>query len=344
MPINIASRYRYVLSLCALLCLAVLSGCDQPETPGEQPSAPIAEPISDLTRQAWNHYHINGVDIISQPVACIALCKQTITRLIQSPTQELLDTARSQIKTCKETYLATKLFTAANQATQNKLVQLHQRINSTLEMPGFVDSVKSYPYSGIVNDTSIALSKKTLISEHGTADSDTISLGFSVIEFLLWGEHLYDDSIEPRSLESLTAISAWPPQAVKLGLNELDISEHANNRRRRYLELALLILESDLNQLATVWNKNTLPPLNKAAAAPIKQNIINHLSRNLDTVTLDVLLPLFTDSTTSDGQLAATPFSQWLGIANDESFNLLLNDATPVATKQKSLASLIKAI
>lgn len=329
------------LCLVATLTLFGLYGCEQPTQ--EQPTnadTPPPEPISDLTRDAWNDYHIHGVDIFSQPVECIADVKKSITQLIQEPDEALLDTARSYVSSCRDTYRKTLFFIASNQQAQQQLTELHQRINAPLEMPGFIDSVKDYPFSGIVNDMSMPLTKDALLEQHGLTDPSDVSIGFSVLAFLLWGETIYDEQHEPRPISSFIAASKWQSEEIAMGLDELDINEHPNNRRRKYLELTALILESDLNQLATTWNKNTLPPLNKSVADPLREKIKAQTAENISAFAIETKLPLFADSALAGDELAATHFSQWLEIHTHEQFQLLLDQEVPPASKQKALLAI----
>ena len=49
--------------------------------------------------------------------------------------------------------------------------------------PGFIDSIKNYPYSGIVNDSTIEIAPDVLKAQHMITDPSEISLGFHVLEY-----------------------------------------------------------------------------------------------------------------------------------------------------------------
>ncbi|MCG8316411.1 MAG: hypothetical protein MI976_24635 [Pseudomonadales bacterium] len=348
------SNVRLMILLLGVLA-AMLSGCEQqndsPRTQPAQPSTPEPIPVSDQIRQSWNHYHIHGVHVFAQPVACIAKLKVTIRKLIEvserSPNQEHLDSSRQELNNCRQLYQQTQLFVAANNQTQSALNHLHQRIGAPLEMPGYIDAIDSYPYSGIVNDSSMPLTKEELIRQHGLTDVSDVSLGFSVVNFLLWGEHHYNNELTPRPVSDFNPVAQWQSADYELGLGELDIKEHPNNRRRRYLEIATLILEEDLNQLATTWNKNTLPPLTMALAdqiqTQVRLKIAEHLQAitllpqnaqtiHLETTHLDTLVPLFSG--------ADIHLGHWLKIDPENGLTELTNPATTEERQLEILTAL----
>lgn len=325
-----------------------LNGCDDSSTPPSQPiqaQPDTPKPIDDLTKEAWSFYHIHGVDSLSHPVACFSEFKQTIIKLIQEPSEPHLDESRKFLDQCRSTYNSTWLFIAANQQTQIQLDAIHQRIKQPLEMPGFVDSVKDYPYSGIVNDTSMPLTKDELLRQHGLTDPSDVSLGFAVIKFLLWGESIYQEKLPPRLAEDFVPVTQWSKRDHEIGLNELDIKEHANNRRRRYLEMATLILETDLNLLATTWNKNTLPPLNQKAGTELQGAILNQwqslISDNANAKLREALLALLVEPSKETNHLTATPLSNWLNLASKPMFENLLNAEAPLESRQEALKQLL---
>ena len=327
--------HRTLLVLLLMLLSCLQSGCEQPsEPPSAKPiQQPVADPVpvSDQIRQSWNHYHIHGVHVFAQPVACIATLKVTARKLIeiseQAPNQELMDSTRQELQNCQQLYNQTLMFVAANNGTQKTLNKIHQRIGASLEMPGYIDAIEGYPYSGIVNDTSMPLTKEELIRQHGLTDISDVSLGFAVVDFLLWGEHRYQAERAPRPVSDFNPVTQWQSTDYEMGLGELDIKEHPNNRRRRYLEIATLILEEDLNELATTWNKNTLPPLTMAIAEEVKTQIRLRIAEHLRDITaLDTLVPLFGG--------ADIHLGHWLGIDPE---NGLLELTNPETSEERQL-------
>lgn len=347
-PLNIFFPFY----LCCLGLLFSLAGCEK--KPEHQPSQPIQTqsqeptPITDTIRKAWNHYHIHGVHTIAQAVECLVELKQQIVAFIKEPNQEHLDQSRQKLAECQQLYIVTDIFIAAHPSAQQEIATLRQRINAPLEMPGFIDSVSQYPFSGIVNDTSLELNKEELIQQHGLTDVSDVSLGFAVIGFLLWGEHQYQKNISPRSPDDFAVVKAWQAKDRELGLTELDIKEHPQNRRRRYLELAVLILQEDMNTLASTWNKHTLPPLNMTVANKLKKQIqhqlINTLSDNSNpTLLAEVVVPLFVAPATAAPEAQVT-LTHWFEFNNQQALDTLSNNEIPVAQKLTALHSLIDSL
>ncbi|MDX1693594.1 MAG: imelysin family protein [Ketobacteraceae bacterium] len=338
--------------VCLWIAIVFLvPGCDQPapEQPDTTASDPTPEtaptPVTQAIRDAWNHYHIHGVDALAQPVACVNELKEQVTAFIRNTGEDALATARAQLDLCRNLYDISRVFVAANASTRQAMKKLHEQIGLPLEMPGYIDAVPGYPYSGIVNDTSVAISKEELLRQHGLTDITDVSLGFDVIEFLLWGEHRKNAETAPRPLADFIAKQTWDTADYELGLAELDIAEHPNNRRRRYLEIAVMILEEHLNQLATLWNKNTLPPLNLAEADDMQQRIKRTIRNRLSAPgaatneqLLKTLLPLFIPS--DDPENGADKLVAWLGLNNPEALGELNHPEKPITAKYPALATL----
>lgn len=356
-----AKRLVLVFVCFWIAILFLVPGCDKqpadtPAEPAKTETVSAPQPISDSIREAWSHYHIHGVDALAQPVACVNELRERVVAFIKTTDQESLDRARNQLAGCKNLYRISKVFVAANPEARTAMESLHQKIGLPLEMPGYIDAVPGYPFSGIVNDASLVISKDELLRQHGLTDISDVSLGFSVIEFLLWGQQEQDT--QPRPLQDFIAQQAWSSTDYEMGLGELDIAEHPNNRRRRYLEIAVMILEEHLNQLATLWNKHTLPPLNMTAASELQQDIKNNMATSLedpDAVTneplLTTLIALFqsdntnnstSDSTSNDNpDKGADKLLAWLQLDNETAIAELRHPEKPVTAKYAALATLL---
>lgn len=345
------ARALCLLFLCLWCALLLLPGCDKKEDADQTAAQPTTrdaapEPITETIREAWSHYHIHGVEAFAQPVACVGQLKEHTIAFLKTSEPDPLQALREQLTRCQSLYQASRLFVAADPQAQQTLNQLHQQINAPLTMPGFVDAVPGYAFSGIVNDTSLPISKETLLDQHGlTAESD-VSLGFSVLEFLLWGDRFIDPNAEPRSNKQLTAIAQWETSDYELGMAELDIKEHPINRRRRYLELAVLILEEHLNQLATTWNKHTLPPLNMAVADQLQAQINTRLRQLIkqpeaakNTTLLKTAVSLL--SANGDTQQGSSHLRRWLALNNATALAIIKNEETPLTAKWQPLQQLL---
>lgn len=75
-------------------------------------------------------------------------------------------------------------------------------------LPGYIDSLARWPGSGIVNDTNVSLTRKALLEQQGATSDAEASLGFQVIQFLLFGEPDHPRAVADLTLEADTDIGA----------------------------------------------------------------------------------------------------------------------------------------
>ena len=139
-------------------------------------------------------------------------------------------------------------------AQEKTLAKIRSNLDLPLDMPGYVDSIHGYPHSGIVNDFSLALTADNLRQQQGLIDQQDVAIGFDVVAFLLWGEHHFNPKLPPRTADQLQAVEHWED-----GNTDVPVTEHPQNRRRQYLQLATSMLEQDCNKLRAAWDKGTPP-------------------------------------------------------------------------------------
>jgi len=87
--------------------------------------------------------------------------------------------------------------------------------------PGFIDSIENYPYSGIVNDSTIEITTDVLKAQHMITDPSEISLGFHVLEYY----------------------------AFERTREDLNRTEEANKRRRALISLVSELLVEEIKTL-----------------------------------------------------------------------------------------------
>lgn len=135
-----------------------------------------------------------------------------------------------------------------DQQSSLSLFQLQYQINHWPILPGYIDYVGSYTDSGIVNDMTVALDAAGLLQQHGVFDLAEVSLGFHVLEFLLWGENL--DKSSPRPATDYDPIMQLTTAQLDSGL-ELD--QLSNNRRRQLLLVSTATLVNDFRTMQDLW-------------------------------------------------------------------------------------------
>lgn len=131
------------------------------------------------------------------------------------------------------------------QATQ--LRGLEFQLDQWPILPGYVDSLADYPHSGFINDVDLAINESNLRSQHGLFDLYEATLGFHVLEFLIWGEQP-DSPRQAGHFLQMTELSADQRDAG------YQIDQLPANRRRDYLNLASELLHRDHQALGQIWN------------------------------------------------------------------------------------------
>ncbi|PCJ13415.1 MAG: hypothetical protein COB04_16435 [Gammaproteobacteria bacterium] len=203
-------------------------------------------------------------------------------------------------------------------APPNQLQQL-EIMDQWPIIPGYIDSVSNYPYSGIVNDVTVTLDLNTVIAQHSLTDDDEASVGLHVLEFFLWGE----SQEQLRPLAQFQTQTAWPtPQP------EQAISNHPNNRRRQYLKLLSKQIQSTCYQMNTLW---ALPRNSKDA-----EKALDSLYTALGNIRKDLLQPIAPENQhTTYSDTAHHPMAQRIQTL----LYVLSESATPVGAGSTSESS-----
>lgn len=110
------------------------------------------------------------------------------------------------------------------------------RLNAWPLNEAFIDYVKGNPKAGIINDTSIPISKKSISERDQVSDESDVTTGFHAVEFLLWGQDL-----------SATGPGDRPATDYKSG-------DPIKERRRLYLRTITDGIVNDLLWLSAQWD------------------------------------------------------------------------------------------
>lgn len=129
------------------------------------------------------------------------------------------------------------------------LFQLQYQMNHWPILPGYVDYVQGYADSGIVNDINVSLDMLSLKEQHGAFDLAEASLGFHVLEFLMWGENKDRQSERPPS----DYFVATQLNSVAIE-TDIELGQRNESRRRRILSLIMESLVNDFNTSRTIWS------------------------------------------------------------------------------------------
>lgn len=121
-------------------------------------------------------------------------------------------------------------------------VHLAKQINSWPIEPGYIDYLKGYPFTGIVNDTTLSIDRDSLLSQHLFSDSSYVAVGYHALEFILWGE----DGKRPASDFDVTATLPDADDGIAAPVLH-------QQRRTDYLITLTQLLIDDLKRLQMRW-------------------------------------------------------------------------------------------
>lgn len=210
----------------ALFTLTACSGTDRDPGATQSQTTPNVDESVEQPRtvfpfdQAASHIQTLAIRFGSDLVDHCETLQRRVHAFLAAPDESGRDATREAFHTCYEHWRRYQLF-------QQIPFALHERegfertvklINTRPFQPGYIDGLPEYPYSGLVHETDLTLSLSVLLDQHRMMDEQSASLGFPVLEALLWREPLPDIW--------LAAEVADPPETS------------APRRRHEYLALA----------------------------------------------------------------------------------------------------------
>ncbi len=224
-----------LLSLVLLGCSSSNEPATEAETPAARPEQAEPEPVvpfAGLARAFQARADTAGevMQAACQPLG------SAVQAFLDNPGTDLQSDAQSAWHACYEGWQAFSLFhrVAFNPAAQEALDRSRRLINVRPFLPGYVDALPDYPYSGLVHETGMDLTLNNLLEQHQLMDLESPALGFPVVETLLWQADL--DTYWLTSGEG----------------GDLTIT-----RRHQYLSLATEHLLQQLEQARQRWSDQT---------------------------------------------------------------------------------------
>ena len=161
-----------------------------------------------------------------------------IRAMLDRPGAETLKAARAAWVEARPPYLVTEVFRFYDgpidvRADGHPGPEPH--INSWPLNEAFIDGVKDQPRSGLVWDTSITLTRESILQRDQVSDEADVTTGWHAIEFLLWGQDL--DPNGPGNRPWVDYVAGQPDR----------------DRRRLYLATITDMLVDDLRGLEAAW-------------------------------------------------------------------------------------------
>lgn len=207
-------------------------------------SASAKEIVLEYVEQIGADLNRVGIEIGKFQSSIVMLTDQTSSENLSVSRQAWLDAHSAYELTTLHRYFAAQLIGEQNSLA---LMQLQYQINHWPIIPGYIDYVDGYPDSGIVHDINVNLDVDSLREQHGAFDVSEVTLGFHVIEFLLWG---YDTGSVARPAGDFDAVLELTPEEAESGYS---LEQLSNNRRRLFLTVVADTLVEDFRALESLW-------------------------------------------------------------------------------------------
>ena len=207
-------------------------------------SASTKEIVLEYVEQIGADLIQAGIEIERFQSSIVTLADHVRSENLSLSKQAWLDAHSAYELTTLHRYFATQLLGEQNSLA---LMQLQYQINHWPIIPGYIDYVNGYPDSGIVYDINVTLDVDSLREQHGAFDIYEVTLGFHVIEFLLWG---YDTDSVARPATDFDAVLELTPEETESGYS---LEQLSNNRRRLFLDVAADTLVEDFRALQSLW-------------------------------------------------------------------------------------------
>lgn len=168
--------------------------------------------------------------------------QDAVASLVETPSADALEECREAWRLVRRPYAQSECF----RFSEGPIDDIEDRLDAWLIDPSYVDYVSGEPFSGIIWDSQNykKIDQETLIEANQAQGDDQVSLGFHVIEFLLWGQ----DTAAP---EQLTAGG----RSYK-DFAQSDSATTDKIRRSEYLVAATEILVADIASLTQDWSKS----------------------------------------------------------------------------------------
>ena len=198
----------------------------------------------DYIRQIGIDFKQVAIEIDKLQLSIITLINQTNSKNLSLSRQAWQDAHSAYELTTLHRYFATQLLDEHNNLA---LTQLQYQINHWPIVPGYIDYVDGYPDSGIVFDINVNLENGSLREQHGSFDESEVTLGFHVIEFLLWGDSTHLNTRPANDYRGIKELSA---EEIEQGYT---LKQLSHNRRRLFLTVITDILVEDFRALQTLW-------------------------------------------------------------------------------------------
>jgi hypothetical protein len=198
------------------------------ESAESTPSAPLL-----VFKESADYFANSAQTTTKAMLATCADLQGDIQTFLTTPTEENQEAARSSFTPCYQSWVGSSLyfqqpFSFSEKTDLENLVDL---IDTRPFLPGYIDGIPEYPFSGLIHELDLEITPATLRSQHRLMDEDSASVGFPVIEFFLWKAPVSTFWIAEGDEDSQVIV----------------------DRRKEYLRVATNLLVEHLTQAVMRW-------------------------------------------------------------------------------------------
>jgi putative iron-regulated protein len=210
----------------AVFCTLALAACGESEDATVSKQA-VVEQYSALVYAS-----------MTDSVTAAEALRDSVSELVEDPSQATLDAARGAWKAAREPYLQTEVY----RFYKGPIDEVEGMINAWPLDEVYIDYVEGMPDSGIVNDPEATIDADSLMALNEQGAEENIATGFHAIEFLLWGQDFDADGPGQRPYtDYVTEGEGASPSA---------------ERRSQYLRVVTELLIEHLSEVTDAWSPN----------------------------------------------------------------------------------------
>ena len=223
--------------------------------------------VADPLRQEVVNNYADLVFANYQDAITLAKTLQTkINTFVANPTAQGLEDCKTAWIASRVPYLQTEAFRFYDGPIDNGDNNYEGLINSWPLDEAFIDYVKDSlttedTHGGVINDLMgyPTISEAILVTDNGKGGESDVKVGYHAIEFLLWGQDLYDDSPGKRPYTDYVVGGTASNQA----------------RRGQYLKIVTDLLVKDLEAVQSQWAASGAYRATFTSAANVEQSLMN---------------------------------------------------------------------
>jgi len=242
-----STRHFFLILMTSLF----LSGCSKEDQPSPQKTATTEEASLEESGPLHQKNLSSLADLsFRQTTEVLHLSHQfhiSINKLLSAPSADALSAAQQAYKPLLSQWVKSLPYINMTALTSTG-APLMNRIEKLPMLPGYLDQLPEYPFSGLVHDIMVPIDPNTLNLMHSLADDEQVIFGLSAIEFILFDHFEQDHYKKFIPQESLPAEEAE---------QEVTLKQLPNNRRRALLSLQTNQLVEDLSELHKRWEPKT---------------------------------------------------------------------------------------